>query len=260
MEESARVRFLEGRKRYLEDFFKMHGYHPNKGRVPKAGFKTGNTLWLGKHHTDVTKQKLSQVFRGKPTGPRSAETRKRMSDSHLGLAPWNKGLTRETSPILARMGEASRKRWTPEKRRALGERNTRFWNEWWPKHPEARATITQVSRPTSIELLARQSVIRRGIPMTLSKRLEDVCYPDVILHTLKIAVFCHGCFWHACPQHNPIVPDWLRAKIKDGFVSRELEKRGWRVLVAWEHEFKTNKDVVGEKLDLMLGSGSRAIE
>ena len=90
--------------------------------------------------------------------------------------------------------------------------------------------------------------------MVVSKRLENLCYPDVILPTLKIAVFCHGCFWHACPQHNPVVPDWLRAKIKDEFVNTELEKRGWLVLVAWEHEFKTNKDIVGEKLDLMSGS------
>ena len=90
--------------------------------------------------------------------------------------------------------------------------------------------------------------------MVVSRRLEDLCYPDVILPTLKIAVFCHGCFWHACPQHNPVVPGWLKAKIKDEFVNRELEKRGWKVLIAWEHEFKTNKDVVGEKLDLMLRS------
>lgn len=51
-----------------------------------------------------------------------------------------------------------------------------------------------------------------------------------------------------------------QAKIKDEFVNRELEKRGWKVLVAWEHEFKTNKDIVGEKLDLMLGSASGVSE
>ena len=42
--------------------------------------------------------------------------------------------------------------------------------------------------------------------------------------------------------------------LKDDFVNRELQKRGWRVLIAREHEFKTNKDIVGEKLDMMLGS------
>jgi DNA mismatch endonuclease (patch repair protein) len=112
-----------------------------------------------------------------------------------------------------------------------------------------------VSRPTKIELLARESLIRREIPIMVSKRLEDVFYPDVILPTLKIAVFCHGCFWHACPEHNPVVPNWLRAKIKDKFVEDELKKRGWKVLVAWEYEFKTNKDVVGMKLDAMLEPG-----
>jgi G:T-mismatch repair DNA endonuclease (very short patch repair protein) len=62
------------------------------------------------------------------------------------------------------------------------------------------------------------------------------------------------------PDTIQVVRDWLRAKIKDGFVTRELEKRGWKVLVAWEHEFKTNKDVIGEKLDLMLGSSAEVSE
>jgi DNA mismatch endonuclease, patch repair protein len=248
-----RIKFLEVRRKYYEEFFKAYGHHPNKGRHPVTEFKKGNTLWGGRHHTPESKRKLSLALKGRL---QSAETRAKKSKAHMGLSSWIKGLTKETSPILAKIGEASRKRWTPEKRRALSERNTKFWKEWWPRHPEARATMTSVSRPTSIELLARASIERRGIPMIVSKRLEDVCYPDVILPTLRIAVFCHGCFWHACPKHNPVVPDWLRAKIKDEFVNRELERRGWKVLIAWEHEFKTNKDIVGEKLDLMLASAS----
>jgi len=257
MGEAARIRFLEGKKRYLEEFFKINGHHPNKGRHPRSEFKRGNTLWVGRHHTQESKVKISLALRGLR---QSAETRAKKSRAHLGKTPWNKGLTKETTPSLARIGDATRSRWTPEKRRMLSERNTKFWKEWWPKHPEAKATITQVSRPTSIELLARESVLRRGIPLVVSKRLEDICYPDVIPPSLKIAVFCHGCFWHACPQHSPVVPDWLRAKIKDDFVNRELEKRGWKVLVAWEHEFKTNKDIVGEKLDLMLASNKEVTE
>jgi DNA mismatch endonuclease, patch repair protein len=138
----------------------------------------------------------------------------------------------------------------------LRERNIRFGKEWWTKHPEAKATLTQVSRPTSIESLARESILRRGIQMIVSKRLENVCYPDIILPTLKIALFCHGCFWHACPFHNPVVPSWLRAKIKDQFVEEELNKRGWKTLVIWEHEFKIDKDAAGLKLDAMLNSTS----
>ena len=224
----------------------------------EAKFREGaRKYWAGRPLTEERKALISRAL----TGLRqSAETRAKKSKAHMGKIPWNKGLTRVTSPSLARIGDATRRRWTPEKRRILSERNTKFWNAWWAEHPEARATNAQVSRPTSIELMARNSIARRGIPMVVSKRLEDICYPDVILPTLKIAVFCHGCFWHACPVHCPVVPNWLRAKIKDKFVEAELEKRGWTVLVAWEHEFKANKDIVGAKLDAMMQSPSEVSE
>lgn len=247
------AKFLEGKERYYEAYFRTHGHHPNKGRHPLTEFKSGNRLWVGRHHSEETKLKISRALIGTR---QSYETRARKSLAHMGGTPWNKGLTRASTPSLARIGEATRRRWTPEMRRKLSERNKTFWKDWWQKHPEARATITQVSRPTSIELLARDSMARRGIPFLVSKRLEDVCYPDVILPTVRIAIFCHGCFWHACPLHSPVVPDWLRKKIKDEFVESELQKKGWRVLVVWEHEFKTNKDAAGAKLDAMLAHDS----
>ena len=172
----------------------------------------------------------------------------------MGQVPWNKGLTTETSPIMALIGQKGRAKWTPERRRNSGEQGRRYWTAWWKAHPEAKETMTLPDRPTKIELMARQSLVRRGIPFAVAKRIEKLCYPDLFPPELKIAIFCHGCFWHACPQHDPIVPDWLRPKIKDSFVETELEKRGWKVLAAWEHEFKTNKDVVGSKLDAMLQS------
>ena len=146
-----------------------------------------------------SKRKLSLALTGRR---QSVETRAKKSRAHMGKPPWNKGLTRETNPSLARIGDAQKKAWTPEKRRLLGEKNTRFWNEWWPKHPEARALMTQVNRPTSIELLARASIERRGIPMIVSRRLEDLCYPDVILPTLKIAVFATGVFGMPAPAQS----------------------------------------------------------
>jgi G:T-mismatch repair DNA endonuclease (very short patch repair protein) len=92
--------------------------------------------------------------------------------------------------------------------------------------------------------------------MLVSKRLEDIWYPDIILPTLKIVVLCHGRFWHACRIHDPIVPSLLRAKIKDQFVEEGLSKRRWKTLVIWEHEFKIDKDAAGLKLDAMLNSTS----
>lgn len=254
MDPVHKQKFREGTRRYIEHFIEVHGHHPSKGRRPVSEFKKGNTLWIGRHHTEESRRKISEALKERNQSIKeSPETRARKSKSHMGKVPWNKGLTRAESPSLARVGEATRRRWTPEMRQRLRERNTKFWKDFWTKNPGAKAYLTQVSRPTSIELLARESFSKRGIPIVVSKRLEDLCYPDVILQELKIAVFCHGCFWHACPTHNPVVPAWLREKIKDQYVEDELRKRGWRILVVWEHEFKMNKDAAGLKLDAMLG-------
>lgn len=249
--EAARIRFLEGKRKYYEDYFRIHGQHPNKGKHPRTEFKKGNTLWVGRHHSEATKQRLSKAFRGKPS-PFSPETRKRMSHSHLGLAPWNKGLRKETSESVALVGQKKKAWWTVERKRQFAMWSHTFWTDWWHKHPEAKEKFMRIARPTRIELLAREAVARRGVPFLTCRRIENPCFPDLILPEQKIAIFCNGCFWHNCPEHNPIVPEWLKNKIKDQQIFDELRKRGWRVVVAWEHEFKADKDVVGHKIDTLL--------
>ena len=161
LSKEATIYFLEGRRKYYEDFFRLHGHHPNKGKHPGTEFKKGNTLWVGRHHTEESKSKISAaVKRRYVKRHETGETRAKKSKAHLGQIPWNKGLTRGTSPSLARIGEATRARsGGPQKlRQKLRERNARFWNEFWAKHPEAKATLTQVSRTTKIELMARESI------------------------------------------------------------------------------------------------------
>lgn len=51
--------------------------------------------FYGKKHTEETKRKISEARKGKGTGPKSAETRKKMSENNrrywAGKEPWNKG-------------------------------------------------------------------------------------------------------------------------------------------------------------------------
>jgi DNA mismatch endonuclease, patch repair protein len=142
--------------------------------------------------------------------------------------------------------------WTDERKRQLADRNRSWLGDWWKTHPEAKEKLVKQQRPTSIERLARNSLAKRNVGFLTNKRIEDLCIPDVVLPEMKIAIFCNGCFWHACPQHSPDVPLWLRNKIKDKEICETLEKCGWRVLTVWEHEFKTNKDAVWDKLAPLL--------
>lgn len=74
--------------------------------------------------------------------------------------------------------------------------------------------------------------------------------PDIVLPKYRTVIFVHGCFWHkhdcgrfVWPKSNP---DYWRTKI-EGNVARdarhraELEAAGWRVLIVWECELKTDR-------------------
>ncbi len=66
--------------------------------------------------------------------------------------------------------------------------------------------------------------------------------PDFAWPDRKIALFVDGCFWHGCPKCNrpskSNVSFW-RKKVssnrkRDQRVSRQLRRRGWRVMRVWE--------------------------
>ena len=70
--------------------------------------------------------------------------------------------------------------------------------------------------------------------------------PDVVLPKYHTAIFVHGCFWHGhkgCKKH--VIPKtntsfWAdkitRNQRRDEDVWRELEAKGWYVVVVWECE------------------------
>lgn len=70
--------------------------------------------------------------------------------------------------------------------------------------------------------------------------------PDFVFTQVRLAVFVDGCFWHSCPKHATFPSTrkdfWSRKlarnKARDRLVTRELRRRGWRVLRIWQHELK----------------------
>lgn len=67
--------------------------------------------------------------------------------------------------------------------------------------------------------------------------------PDFTFPKSRLAVFIDGCFWHghACgrnltPKRN--AEAWkakiTRNKTRDAIVTRELEKKGWKIMRIWE--------------------------
>ena len=75
--------------------------------------------------------------------------------------------------------------------------------------------------------------------------------PDIVLPKYRTVIFVHGCFWHGhkdCPNYT--VPktntDFWTAKVarnqqRDQDTWRQLEAKGWSVLIVWECELKKDR-------------------
>jgi len=81
--------------------------------------------------------------------------------------------------------------------------------------------------------------------------------PDILVGE-KTVVFVDSCFWHGCSKHKTRVPATNRkfwvAKIKtnkrrDKIVTRNLRKRGFRVVRLWEHNLKNMDKAVKRILE-----------
>ena len=98
------------------------------------------------------------------------------------------------------------------------------------------------SRDTTPELLLRRGLHKRGLRFRLHQSDLPGC-PDLVFAKHDVAVFVHGCFWHAhdCPKFKwPATRrDFWRSKLlktreHDTFVNTRLVELGWRVLTVWE--------------------------
>ena len=73
--------------------------------------------------------------------------------------------------------------------------------------------------------------------------------PDIILKGKKVAIFLHGCFWHGCKKcyRKPVQnKQFWEKKLqynmkKDRRNAKSLRKRGWKVVVVWEHEISRTR-------------------
>lgn len=99
------------------------------------------------------------------------------------------------------------------------------------------------ARDTKPEVVVRKALFGAGFRFRLHRR-DLPGSPDVVLPGRRVAVFVHGCFWHAhagCRYAK--IPatrrDFWESKLAAN-VERDLRARkallsaGWRVLVVWE--------------------------
>lgn len=108
-------------------------------------------------------------------------------------------------------------------------------------------------RDTKPEMTVRRYLHGLGLRFRLHDRSLPG-QPDLVLKSRRVAVFVHGCFWHAhrnCPRaHLPSSRSeyWQlkfdRNVARDRKVARRLRGLGWHVFVIWECKM-TNRSLAG---------------
>lgn len=99
---------------------------------------------------------------------------------------------------------------------------------------------------TKPELRLRSQVHKSGLRYAIDVRPEtDINRrADLVFRSARVAVFVHGCFWHGCAKHYVLPKSnrkyWAqkvrRNRERDHETQQLLRKRGWKVLVFWEHQ------------------------
>ena len=107
-------------------------------------------------------------------------------------------------------------------------------------------------KETKPEIIVRKYLFARGLRYRKNvKRLPGT--PDIVFPKYKTAVFVNGCFWHGhkgCRySHLPSTNfEYWEKKIADNIErderkKRELEGLGYRVLIIWQCQLKSNTKI-----------------
>lgn len=70
--------------------------------------------------------------------------------------------------------------------------------------------------------------------------------PDILIPSLRLAIFADGCFYHSCPRHKHLpksnrsywAPKLRRNRSRDKATRQALRKMGFSVWSFWEHDLK----------------------
>jgi DNA mismatch endonuclease (patch repair protein) len=132
----------------------------------------------------------------------------------------------------------------------------------------ARSQIMRSVHSTGTGAEKKCELLLRSLKLSFRRKAPNLPgRPDFILREGRLAVFVHGCFWHAHKGcKNATLPtsntDYWYRKIdrnrkRDRRVREALRKLGWRTAVIWECKLR-EPDSVGRRL-LKLASiyGSR---
>ena len=118
-------------------------------------------------------------------------------------------------------------------------------------------------KDTKPEIATRKMMYKMGLRYRLHRK-DLPGKPDIVLGTVKLAIFVHGCFWH---RHNKCkysyspktrVNFWekkFQDNVKRDMNNRHtLEELGWKSAVIWECQTKDPDDLKKNILNIIESS------
>jgi len=183
----------------------------------------------------VTKQGETQLFGG--------------NNSRFGIEPWNKNKKighnnsggDKSEYHKSKLSISAKKR---DRKGNPGKRNKKFI-DWNRKHALRmyREGLFPQSH-TSIQLKIKEFMINAGIwdGFEMEKKFKDRFSIDIANAELKIAIECHGDYWHANPKYYEKRNQTQGRNVgRDKVKKKMLEDDGWKLLIFWEEDI--NNDV-----------------
>ncbi len=116
------------------------------------------------------------------------------------------------------------------------------------------------SANTKPEMIVRSLLHRMGYRFRLHRK-DLPGKPDIVLPKFNAIIFVHGCFWHRhinckyayTPKSRQ---EFWEAKFKsnverDKIVRKQLEEKGWKLLIIWECELLDIESVENKLKDYL---------
>ncbi|NLD47704.1 MAG: DNA mismatch endonuclease Vsr [Clostridiaceae bacterium] len=113
------------------------------------------------------------------------------------------------------------------------------------------------SKDTKPEEIFRKYLFSHGLRYRKNdKRLPGT--PDIVIKKYNTVIFIHGCFWHmheGCKyfKYPSTNAEWWKMKLhknkeRDEKKIKELQSKGWNVIIIWECEIKSNSIFIDDKI------------